>query len=519
MAINSRGVTSDTLRVASEAVANLSGGTDRRVIARAMWTGLWTWPAFALLDAYMCFVAYPAAPFRVFLVYRIVIELLFVLGYRASLREDVGVIGLFRWQSLTFIATALTIALMAIHLGGIRSPYMHGISIVALVWAALVPTHWRRAVPTFLGIGLAFPFVIGVSAALSPAARAEWITADALIVFGSNYVFVLASSALGVILCHMVWSAQQQARKIGSYELVDRLGRGGMGEVWRARHHLLAREAAIKLIRPEVLGGDTESRDVAVARFEREAQTTASLRSPHTIALYDFGMSDTGTFYYVMELLDGYDAQVLVEQFGPLPPARVVHLLVQACDSLSEAHASALVHRDIKPSNIHICRYGHRVDFVKVLDLGLVKLERDGDDAETRLQLTAAHVVSGTAGYMAPEQIVGGAALDARTDLYALGCVAFWLLTGRTVFEGATIMDILTQQARDDPPAPSNCTEMPIPPELDQVILRCLSRDPQGRPQSADDLAQALTAACGSERWTAAQARNWWEERHVGEQT
>jgi serine/threonine-protein kinase len=329
------------------------------------------WPLFLLLDAYMCFVAFPGAPFPLFVFYRIVVELVFLVVYGASRRDTVATERLFRWLRLSYVFPAFTISLMAIHVGGIRSPYMHGISIVALVWAALVPTHWRRALPALLGIGLAFPLVMAGGAAVSPTARAEWLDFDALTVFTSNYVFVVASSILSVILCHMVWSAQQQARSLGSYTLEELLGRGGMGEVWRARHQLLARQAAIKLIRPEALGGDAKARQTTVLRFAREAQATATLRSPHTIQVYDFGVADTGTFYYVMELLEGYDLRELVERFGPLPAERVVHLLGQVCDSLSEAHAARLVHRDIKPSNIYVCRYGRRVDFVKVLDFGL----------------------------------------------------------------------------------------------------------------------------------------------------
>jgi serine/threonine-protein kinase len=502
----------DTRRIASEAVAHL-GGTDRRVVERAMQTGLVVWPLFAILDAYMCFVAYPGAPFLLFVFYRVAIELVFLFVYRVSTRETLGAERLFRWLSLAYIAPAFTIALMAIPLGGIRSPYMHGISIVALVWAALVPTNWHRALTTFLFIGLAFPLVIGFGALLSPAARADWFTVDALTVFTSNYVFVLASATLSVILGHMVWSAQQEARTLGSYKLEELLGRGGMGEVWRATHQLLARQAAIKLIRPEALGGDADTRQIAMARFEREAQATASLRSPHTIEVYDFGVSDTGTFYCVMELLVGYDVQTLVERFGPLPVERVVYLLAQVCDSLSEAHAARLVHRDIKPSNIYVCRYGRQVDFVKVLDFGLVKRVRGFEDDQTQLQLTAPLAISGTPAFMAPEQVLGGADTDARTDLYAVGCVAFWLLTGRTVFQGSTVMQVLMKHVHDEPLPPSRFSELPLPAALDAVILRCLAKSPDDRPQSADELAEALTAACDPRTWTTARASEWWKLR------
>ncbi len=334
--------------------------------------------------------------------------------------------------------------------------------------------------------------------------------------FALGYGLVVLMGYVGARVVYKLGADVGRAREMGSYRLIDRIGRGGMGEVWKAEHRMLARAAAIKLIRPEALGGDADTRQIALARFEREAQATASLRSPHTIELYDFGISDTGTFFYVMELLDGYDAQVLVKRFGPLPAERAVHLLTQVCDSLSEAHAAGLVHRDIKPSNIHVCRYGRKFDFVKVLDFGMVKLRHDVGDREAMAQLTVANVIAGTPAFMAPEQVLGDAASDGRTDLYAVGCVAFWLLTGQTVFQGATVMDMLTQHARDEPPPPSQCSELPIPPALDEVILQCLAKRPEDRPQSADKLAQALQVAGDARAWTEAQGREWWEQRLEG---
>jgi len=467
--------------------------------------GLWTWPSFVILDAYMCFVAYPGAPFGLFVAYRLGLEVVFALVYRASRRDSVDSRVLFQWHSLTFIAAAALIAFMAIHLGGIRSSYMHGISVVALVWAVLMPIHWRRALPTFLGIGLAFPVVIAATAILSPAARAAWLTRDALVVFAANYVFVVASSILGVILCHVVWTARQEIESLGSYRLEELLGRGGMGEVWRAKHRLLARRAAIKLVRPEALGGERGNRDAVLTRFEREAQTTASLSSPHTIDLYDFGVSEGGRFYYVMELLDGYDAAELVQRFGPMPAERVVYLLQQVCESLGEAHAAGLIHRDIKPSNIYICRYGRAFDFVKVLDFGLVKHRNPHVT-----QLTADQTLSGTPAFMAPEQILGTGALDARSDIYAVGCVAYWLLTGSEVFQAETSLQVMLAHAYKPPVPPSERGDHPIPEALEAAVMACLAKDPDARPGSADDLSSILSRVDSGEDWTQEKARLWW---------
>jgi serine/threonine-protein kinase len=493
------------LRVASEALAALGAAADRHVIARAIRIGLWTWPSFTALDAYMCFVAYPGAPLSRFVIYRIVVELLFVAVYRACLREDADTKVLFRWLSVAFVSAAVTIALMAIHLGGIRSPYMHGISLVMLVWSALIPTHWRRGLPTLVQVGLAFPVVMGAGALVSPQARADWMNAGALIVFVSNYVFVVSSAILSAILSHLVWKAQQQARKMGSYVLEERLGTGGMGEVWRARHHLLARRAAIKLIRPEGLGGDARSQHLALTRFEREAQATASLRSPHTINLYDFGVSDVGAFYYVMELLVGRDMQSLVRDFGALPPERVVYLLEQVCESLAEAHAAGLVHRDIKPSNIYVCRVGLQYDFVKVLDFGIAKDHRS--DGETLM--TMQHVV-GTPAYIAPEAILEGGRVDRRADIYALGCVAYYLVTGQRVFEDPSVMQVMIHHLQDPPVPPSQRTELPVPPDLDAVILQCLDKNPKRRPQDAEALLHLLSGCRVGATWNRDRAKDWW---------
>jgi serine/threonine-protein kinase len=326
------------------------------------------------------------------------------------------------------------------------------------------------------------------------------------------YLIVLLMAYVGARVVYRLGAAVRQARELGSYRLVERLGRGGMGEVWRAEHRLLARPAAIKLIRPEVLGAnDPEARRLLVRRFEREAQATALMRSSHTMALYDFGVADDGTFYHVMELLDGFDLEALVRRFGPVPAERAVHLLCQVCDSLSEAHEAGLIHRDVKPANIYVCRYGREVDFVKVLDFGLVK--HTGAPAPGAELVTAGEVAGGTPAFMAPEQALGEDRVDARSDLYALGCVGYWLLTGRLVFEGGTPIETIVMHVHAQPELPSQRTDQPIPLALEALLLACLSKDPAARPQTADDLAARLAAVPLERAWTAARAREWWEGR------
>ncbi len=321
---------------------------------------------------------------------------------------------------------------------------------------------------------------------------------------------VLLISYVGARVVYGLGAAVSKAREMGSYRLVERLGKGGMGEVWRAQHRLLVRPAAIKLIRPEVLGGeDPATRELLLRRFEREAQATAQMRSPHTMALYDFGVAEDGTFYYVMELLDGFDLDALVDRFGPVPPARAVHFLRQACASLGEAHDAGLIHRDVKPANLYTCRYGREVDFIKVLDFGLVKHERVDDGAD---RLTAAHMSpGGTPAFMSPEQALGEGPVDARSDIYALGCVAYWLLTGSLVFKGVTPVETLVMHVSREPDAPSRRTGRPIPAALETIVLDCLAKNPAARPQTADELAARLGATGLAEEWTQARARDWWE--------
>jgi serine/threonine-protein kinase len=295
-----------------------------------------------------------------------------------------------------------------------------------------------------------------------------------------------------------------RARLLGAYRLESRLGAGGMGEVWRASHRMLARPAAVKLIAPQQLGDDTRA---ALTRFEQEAQATAQLRSPHTVEVYDFGRASDGSFYYVMELLDGLDLQKLVDTHGPLPASRVVYILRQVCHSLGEAHAAGMVHRDIKPANIFVCRYGTDYDFVKVLDFGLVKQQTLVEDAA----VTQQGQVVGTPAFVAPEMALD-AAIDGRADIYSVGCVAYWLLTGALVFEADNLMALVAKHLQQEPVPPSRRTELAIPADLEAVVLDCLRKQPGDRPGSAEALAQRL-ADCDVGAWTNQDAQRWWQLR------
>lgn len=311
-------------------------------------------------------------------------------------------------------------------------------------------------------------------------------------------------------------------RDIGSYRLQEKIGVGGMGVVWKAEHRMLGRPAAVKLIRcglSEPWGedgvGDSEmaaddwclQQDTLQVRFGREARAIAALSSPHTVALYDFGVTEQGEFYYAMELLDGLSLGSLVREFGPLQSERVVCLLREVCESLADAHNRGMIHRDIKPANIYVCRVGTRVDYVKVLDFGLVKTFTDSGEAS----LTMKGAIVGTPAYLAPETVTGNGVIDGRTDLYSLGCVAYWLLTGTHVFTGTTIRELFLDHLETTPVPPSFGNDLPVPPALDKIVLQCLEKDPERRPSSAEELSDMLRELELTPAWTQQRARSWWD--------
>ncbi len=299
-----------------------------------------------------------------------------------------------------------------------------------------------------------------------------------------------------------------KAEELGSYQLDYLIGKGGMGEVWRARHKMLARDAAIKLIRADVLAGvNARQENVMRKRFEREARATASLRSPHTVALFDFGRTKDHTFYYVMELLDGIDLQSMVERYGPLHPGRVINILIQIAESLEEAHRAGLVHRDIKPRNLILAKMGMQYDFTKVLDFGLVKTNVVQDASI----MTLDGVATGTPAYLPPEIALGESKIDGRADLYSLGCVAHYLLTGQLVFAESTPTALALAHVQKPVVPLSERTELPIPPALEMIVMQLLEKKPENRPRSAQELQRRLRAIAPEvQAFTQEDASAWW---------
>jgi tRNA A-37 threonylcarbamoyl transferase component Bud32 len=345
-----------------------------------------------------------------------------------------------------------------------------------------------------------------------------FLAADKLTVYVlPSYVWYLiaAGLALSVRAYHMKFGAalahlSEGVAELGSYRLVEKLGSGGMGEVWRAEHRMLKRPAAIKLIRKERLVGDDSNPDrerIALARFEREAQLTSRLTSSHTVRLYDFGRSDSDGVYYAMELLDGMDLERMVSQYGPLPEARVRHILMQLCDSLSEAHACGLIHRDIKPANVFLSQQGLQLDFVKLLDFGLAIEEENFESGE---RLTVKGKITGSPTTMAPEQAFGEQ-VDGRADIYALGCVAYYALTGRHVFLAANPRDMLIKHVKSIPDLPSSFVS--VSPEFEALIMKCLAKSREERPQTTPEVCEMLQKMRLESEWDQTSAVTWYRSK------
>lgn len=371
---------------------------------------------------------------------------------------------------------------------------------VVVVRAVLVPSSAARTA------------AVSLVAALPAAAAIGWLPAPpgagpAVAVNDRFWSWLWTACAIVVatLVSHVIYGLRaeiREARRLGQYTLEEKLGEGGMGAVYRARHAMLRRPTAVKLLRPD-RGGRHD-----VARFEREVQTTAQLSHPNTVAIYDYGRTPDGVFYYAMEYLEGIDLDRLVREFGPQPPGRVVHVLAQVAGALDEAHSVGLIHRDVKPGNVILCRRGGAPDVAKVVDFGLVRdLTAQGVGTESGLD-----VVTGTPLYLSPEAITAPDRVDGRSDLYALGAVGYFLLSGRHPFEGATVVEVCAHHLHTAPEPPSLLLGRPLPPDLERVLLACLEKDREKRPRDAAELQDALVACRCAEEWGERDARRWWRE-------
>jgi serine/threonine-protein kinase len=381
--------------------------------------------------------------------------------------------------------------------------------LLIVTYGTFIPNTWRRCA-----------LVIGLMA-LTPLALTVFICGPCPVMgeYTLPALFDMAiilglGAAIAIFGSYKLSELQQEAmaaRKLGQYRLLRKLGSGGMGEVYLAEHVLLRRSCAVKLIRPDQAGDR-----VNLTRFEREVRAMATLTHWNTVEVYDYGHTEDGTFYYAMEYLPGLSLQELVERTGPLPPERAVHLLRQLCGALAEAHALGVIHRDIKPSNVIVCERGAVADVVKLLDFGLVACAGVGAQCEGGEKLTLQGTILGSPPYMAPEQALGKGELDARTDIYSLGGLAYFLLTGQPPFQRETAMETLVAHVHEAP-TPLRDLRPEVPADLAEVVMRCLEKGPEARYPDAESLEQALEQCACADLWGRREARRWWQQHSISD--
>jgi hypothetical protein len=472
----------------------------RRTLPKMFGFFLVGWLLFGLLDPYIAFVVSPATPLGWLSGLRALGVIAPLVGWLTTRRGRVSERTATALELATFLGSSACLSLMALAYGGLDSHYVHGISLVLAVQTMASPARWQRALPMALATFAVYPLAMGAAAILDPTVAEQWRGHDA-IVFAQDYSLVLAFAVGGTVGGHLVWAMRRQlyyARRLGRYRLKVRIGSGGMSEVWLAWDDALRRDVALKILDRKV-ASDAH----AIARFEREAQAASGLQSPHTIRVFDFGASDDGVWFIAMEHLEGVDLATLVEEGGRLPVARAIGFIRQACASLAEAHDAGIVHRDVKPENLFVSRTGDEVDFLKVLDFGIARI----DDAEEDATVTRSGWVHGTPAYMPPE-VCNGERADARSDVYSLGAVLYYLLTAAPPFAAPTAAAVMVAHVSEAPSPPSS--RAPVPEDVERVVMRCLSKDPSARFESARELDQSLAECKDARAWTSVEARAFW---------
>ena len=432
--------------------------------------------------------------------------------WRPTLRQlRVFEVTLFTLIIVSFMAAQYLLLLKAVRedsplrlLAAVKSGLLW-MMVLIFTYAIFIPNTWRRAAKLIVPMALApmaVPRILGLAhpelyEVAIRAASLEQISEHSLFLFLGAFTAIFGTHTINTLR-----TEAYEARLLNQYRLGRKLGGGGMGEVYLAEHQLLKRPCAVKLIRHDLVGNPR-----VFARFEREVRATARLSHHNTIEIFDYGRNDDGSFYYVMEYLPGLSLADLIERYGPMPPARVIYLIHQACDALREAHEAGLIHRDIKPANLMAAYRGGRYDVTKLLDFGLVKTLSEDES----VNLSREGTVAGSPLYMAPELVVHDQAPDHRIDIYGLGAVAYFSLTGRPPFTGRSAMEVMAAHARD-PVTPPSQVRPGAPADLEAVVLRCLAKDPDDRYPDTQSLGLALKACTDAANWSPEHAALWWRD-------
>ncbi|HEX3343791.1 MAG TPA: serine/threonine-protein kinase, partial [Polyangiaceae bacterium] len=499
-ATSRRSTTNGSARTWSERGEATDAEERRRALPKLFGFVLVGWLLFGLLDVYIALVAAPSTSLLWMLGWRVAGAIPPLVGWllhRKRTQVDAVSSAL---ELITFMGVAFCLAMRALAFGGLDSHLVSGVSLLLMVQTMAVPVRWRRSLVPVLLTYAVYPAVMGLAALREPDVAAQWRSV-ARSGFVVDYSIVAAVAFGGVVGGHIIWAMRRQlyyARRLGRYRLKARIGHGGTSEVWLAWDDGLRRDVALKILDRSVSSDAT-----AIARFEREAMAASGLQSPNTIRVFDFGASDDGVWFMAMEHLEGVDLATLVDEVGPLPPARAVRFTRQACGALAEAHDAGIVHRDVKPDNLFVCRMGDEDDFLKVLDFGIAKIEGAEEDAT----VTRAGWVHGTPAYMSPE-VCNGQRADARSDVYSLGAVLYFLLTGTPPFTAPTAAAVMVAHVSEHPDLPSH--RGPVPPDVEKVVMRALEKDPASRFQSAREMDLALTGCKDASGWTRAQATAFW---------
>jgi serine/threonine-protein kinase len=461
---------------------------------RALAAGYVIWCSYAALD-WMVVKLLDAGTFSHFVALRVAVSAVVLPTLWRLHRSPPPSLRLLNLlETACYTSAALSIGLMCVEFRGLASPYASGLSLLLLVRTVSSQDPWRRGLVTH-GVPVAAYYVVLLGSALFSAKIAMQLhEAASLATLFLNTAFILGTYLCLVVCGSIVWSLRRQlfeARSLGRYRLRHRLASGGMGDVWAAYHPGLKRDVAVKVLRV-----DAQERSAgAVTRFEREVRATAELQYPNTVRVFDYGTTEDGLCYYVMELLEGETLRSHVDRLGPLPPARAVHIMGQAARAIGEAHERGIIHRDIKPENLFLTSLGGEHDFVKVIDFGIAKVN------SAHVTMTRTGWVLGTPEYMSPEVAVGKVA-DPRSDVYALGAVLYFLLCGRPPFVGENAGRLFFAHATETPLPPSAHVGRALPEDLEALVMRALHKDPDERFSSASELALALASCKLAGKWT-----------------